>query len=108
MVIFIYLFIYLCRYAPHNDVSSNDGPHIQRWSHKNINHHHHKHKGLDPLIHSVSRVRVARANISTVFQFFSFVVVCSGVISKGFGFMAFFASVKAKSVCIHLSCLVCL
>ena len=28
--------------------------------------------------------------------------------SKGFGFVAFFASVKASSVCIHLSCLVCL
>jgi hypothetical protein len=39
------------RYAPHNDVSVNDGPHIQRWSHKiiiqyviilyyNINTHH--------------------------------------------------------------------
>ena len=22
------------RYAPHNDVSANDGPHIRRWSHK--------------------------------------------------------------------------
>ena len=25
-----------CRYAPHNDVSVNDGPHIRRWSHKII------------------------------------------------------------------------
>jgi hypothetical protein len=24
------------RYAPHNDVSANDGPHIRRWSHKII------------------------------------------------------------------------
>jgi len=24
------------RYAPHNDVSVNDGPHIRRWSHKII------------------------------------------------------------------------
>jgi hypothetical protein len=23
-------------YAPHNDVSVNDGPHIRRWSHKII------------------------------------------------------------------------
>jgi len=73
-----------------------------------IYHHHHKHQGLDPLIHSVSRVTAARANVSSVFQLFSFLVVCSGMISKGFGFVAFFASVKANSVCIHLSCLVCL
>jgi len=26
----------LYRYAPHNDVSVNDGPHIQRWSHNII------------------------------------------------------------------------
>jgi len=31
MYVFIYLFIY--RYAPHNYVSVNDGPHIRRWSH---------------------------------------------------------------------------
>ena len=24
------------RYAPHNDVSVNDGPHMRRWSHKII------------------------------------------------------------------------
>ena len=24
------------KYAPHNDVSVNDGPHIRRWSHKII------------------------------------------------------------------------
>ena len=60
------------------------------------------------MIRSVSRVTAARANASSVFQLFSFLVVCSGMISKGFVFMAFFASVKASSVCIHLSCLVCL
>jgi len=70
--------------------------------------HYHKHQGLDPLIRSVSRVTAARANASSVFQMFSFFVVCSGMISKGFGFVAFFASVKASSVCIHLTCLVCL
>ena len=71
-------------------------------------HHHHKHQGLDPLICSVSTVTAARASASSVFQLFSFLVVCSGMISKGFGFVAFFASVEASSVYIHLSCLVCL
>ena len=65
-------------------------------------HHHHKLQGLDPLIHSVSKVTTARVNASSVFQLFSFFVVCSGMISKGFGFVAFFASVEASSVCIHL------
>ena len=74
----------------------------------NYFHHHHKHQGLDPLIRSVSTVTTARANASSVFQLFSFLVVCSGMISKAFGFVAFFSSVKASSVCIHLSCLVCL
>ena len=69
-------------------------------------HHLHKHQGLAPLIRSVSTVTAARANASSVFQLFSFLVVCSGMISKGFGFVAFFASMKASSVCIHLSCLV--
>jgi len=68
---------------------------------------HHKHQGLDPLIRSVSTV-TARTNATSVFQLFSFLVVCSAMISKGFDFVAFFASVKASSVCIHLSCLVCL
>jgi len=71
-------------------------------------HHHHKHRGLDPLIRSVSTVTAARANASSVFQLFSFLVVCSGMISKALGFVVFFASVEASSVCIHLSCLVCL
>ena len=72
------------------------------------NHHHHKHQGLDPLIRSVSRVTAVHTNASSVFELFSFLVVCSGMISKGFGFVAFFASVKASSICIHLTCLVCL
>ena len=29
-------FVYSYRYAPHNDVSVNDGPHIRRWSYKII------------------------------------------------------------------------
>jgi len=70
-------------------------------------HHHQKHQGLDPLIRSVSRVTAACANASSVFQLFSFLVVCSGMISKGFSFVAFFASMNASSVCIHLCCLVC-
>jgi len=71
-------------------------------------HHYHKHQGLDPLIRSVSRDTAACANASSVFQLFSFLVVFSGMISNGFGLVAFFASVKASSVCIHLSCLICL
>ena len=70
--------------------------------------HHHKHQGLHPLIRSVSRVTTALANVSSVFQLLSFPVVCGGMISKGFGFVAFFASVEASSVCIRLSCLICL
>jgi hypothetical protein len=76
-----------------------------------ITHHHdkHKHQALNnPLIHSVSRVTTALSNVSSVFQLFSFLVFCSDMISKGFGLVAFFASVKASSVCIHLSCLVCI
>jgi hypothetical protein len=80
-------------------------PAVNKYHH---HHHHHKHQGLDPLIRSVSTVTAARANASSVFQLFSFLVVCSGTISKGFSFVAFFASVKASSVCIHLSYLVCL
>ena len=70
--------------------------------------HHYKHQGLDPLIRSVSSVITVLANVSSVFQLFSFLVVCSDMISKGFGLVAFFASVKANSVCIHLSCPVCI
>jgi len=71
-------------------------------------HHHNKHQGLDPLIRSVSRVTTVLANVSSVFQLFFFLVVCSDTISKGFGLVAFFASAKASSVCIHLSCPVCI
>jgi hypothetical protein len=70
--------------------------------------HHYKHQGLDPLARSVSRVTTALANVSSVFPLFSFLVVCSDMISKRFGLVAFFASVKASSVCIHLSCAVCI
>ena len=73
-----------------------------------ICHHHHKHQGLDPLIRSVSRVTTALANVSSVFQLFSFLVVCSDMNSKGLGLVVFFASVKASSVCIRLSCPVCI
>ena len=59
------------------------------------------------MIRSVSRVTTALANVSSVFQLFFFRVVCSNMILKGFGLVAFFASVKASSACIHLSCLVC-
>ena len=74
--------------------------------HRNHHHHHdnnnNKHQGLDPLIRSVSKVTTPLSNVSSVFQLFSFLVVCSGMISKRFGFVAFFASVETSSVCIHL------
>jgi hypothetical protein len=71
-------------------------------------HHHHKHQGLGHLTRSVSRVTVALPTVSSVSQPFSFRVDCSGMILKGFGFVAFFAGVKASSFCIHLSCPVCI
>jgi hypothetical protein len=71
------------------------------------NYHHHKHPGLGHLARSVSRVKVALSIVSLVSQLFSFFVGCKGIILKGFGFVAFFAGVKASSFCIHLSCLVC-
>jgi len=55
---------------------------------KIIHHHQNKHQGLDPLIRPVSRVTAARAIASSVFQLFSFPLICSGMISKGFGFVA--------------------
>ena len=61
--------------------------------HHHHHHHHHKHQGLDALIRSVSRVTTVLANVSSVFQLFFFLVVCSDMISKGFGLVAFFASV---------------
>jgi hypothetical protein len=74
----------------------------------NNNNNNNKHQGLDPLLRSVSRVTAPLANVSSVFQLFFFLVVCSGMISRGFGFVAFFASAKTSSVCIHLSCPVCM
>jgi hypothetical protein len=70
-------------------------------------HHHHKHPGLGHLARSVSKVKVALSIVFSVSQLISFLVGCSGIILKGFGFVAFFADVKASSFCIHLSCLVC-
>jgi len=69
--------------------------------------HHHKLPGLSHLARSVSRVTVALSIVSSVSQLFSFLVGCSGMTLKGFGFVAFFAGVKASSFRIHLSCLVC-
>ena len=60
------------------------------------------------MIRSVFRVTTVLVNVSLVFQLFFFLVVCSDMISKGFGLVAFFASVKASFVCIHLSCPVCI
>jgi hypothetical protein len=51
--------------------------------------HHHKHQGLDPLIGSVSRVTTALANVSSVSQLSSFLVVCSDTISKESCLVAF-------------------
>jgi len=70
-------------------------------------HHHHKHPGLGHLTRSVSRVTAALSIASSVSQLFSFLVGCRGMISRGFGFVAFFVCVPASSFCIHLSCLVC-
>ena len=61
---------------------------------RNYHHHHHKHQGLGPLIRSVSKVTTALSNVSLVFQLFSFLVVCSSMISKGFGFVAFFTIIN--------------
>ena len=70
-------------------------------------HHHHKHPGLGHLTRSVSRVTAALSIASSVSQMFSFLVGCRGMISRGFGFVAFFVCVRASSFSIHLSCLVC-
>jgi len=71
-----------------------------------FNLHPYKHEGLGPLIRPVSKVTTTLSNVSSVFQLFSFLVVCSGIISNIFGFVAFFASFETSSACIHLSCLV--
>ena len=52
---------------------------------------------------SVSRVTAARAKTSSVFQLFPFLVVCSGMSSKGLGFVAFFASVEDSYVSLIIS-----
>ena len=75
--------------------------------HSYLPHHHHKHPGLAHLTCSVSRVTAALSIASSVSQLFSFLAVCSGMISRGFAFVAFFVCVRASSFCIHLSCPVC-
>jgi hypothetical protein len=70
-------------------------------------HHHHKHPGLGHLARSVSRVTVTLSIVSLVSQLFSFLVGCSEMILKGFGFVAFFACVEDSSFRIHLFCLLC-
>ena len=97
LYICVYIYMYICIYVCFQCTTSI--PHSQT-------HHHHKHQRLDPLIRSVSRVTTALANVFSVFQLISFLVVCSDMISKGFSLVAFFTSVKASSVCTHLSCLV--
>jgi len=62
------------------------------WNSVKFYHHHRKHQGLDHLIRSVSKVTAALSNVSSVFQLLSFLVVCSGMIWKGLGFVAYFAS----------------
>ena len=47
--------------------------------HVDHHYHHHKHQGLDPLIRSAFRITTALAKISSVYQLFSFLVVCSEV-----------------------------
>jgi hypothetical protein len=64
--------------------------------HKLLFHHHHKYQELDPLIRSVSRVTVALSNDSSVFQLFSFHVIYSGMISRGFGRVSF------HSICVPI------
>jgi hypothetical protein len=76
--------------------------------HYHHHHHYHKHPGLGHLARSVSGVTVTLSNVFSVSQLFSFLVGCSGMTLKGFGFVAFFAGVRASSFCIYLSCLVCI
>jgi hypothetical protein len=80
--------------------------HHHHYHHHYHHNHHHKHQWLGHLARSVSRVTAALASVSSVSQLFSFLVVCSGMILKGIGAVAFFAGVRASSFCIHLSCLV--
>jgi hypothetical protein len=62
-------------------------------------HHHHKHPGLGYLDRSVSRVTVALSIVSSVSQLVSFLVGCSEMILNVFGFVAFFAGLKASFFC---------
>jgi len=41
---------------------------------------HHKHQAFDPLIRSVSTVTTVLSNVSSVFQLFFFLAVCSDMI----------------------------
>ena len=73
-------------------------------SHKKVNYesnqqdatHHHKHPGLGHLARSVSRVTVALSIVSSVFQMFSFLVSCSGVIFKGIRFCGILCRCKSQ------------
>jgi hypothetical protein len=89
-----------CLRTPHNQGFANSYLHLIGY--------YHKHQGSYTLIRSVSRVITVLANVSSVFQLFFFLVVCSDMILKGFDLVAFFASVKGSSVRIHLSCPVCI
>ena len=62
--------------------------------------------GLGHLTRSVSRVTAALSIASSVSHLFSFLVGCRGMISRGFGFVAFFVCMRASSFCIHVSCLI--
>jgi hypothetical protein len=66
--------------------------------HHHHHHHHHKHQGLGHLARSVSTVTAALANVSSVSQLFSFLVDCSGMILKGFGFVAFFTNTLSINI----------
>jgi ABC-type nickel/cobalt efflux system permease component RcnA len=70
--------------------------------HHHHHHHRHKHPGLSHLARSASRVTVVLFIVFSVFQLFSFLVGCSGMILKVFGFVAIFAGVKVSSFCIQI------
>jgi hypothetical protein len=63
------------------------------FNNSNNNNNNNKHQELGHLACSVSRGTAALANVSSVSQLFSFLVDCSGIILKGFSFVAFFAGV---------------
>jgi hypothetical protein len=101
---YMYLGVIRSRPTAHSKVTIKHN-HLNR---KNHHHHHDKHQGLGHLARSVTTVTAALVNVSLVSQLFSFPVGCSGMILRGFDFVAFFAGVKASSFCIHLSCPVCI